>query len=221
MTIIAFNEFTDREKLAERLAEDIAFQLRREIDREGRAAFAVSGGSTPELLFDTLSRTPLDWERMLVTLVDERGVPPDHDRSNERLARERLLQNYAAPAQFISIRDNDEMEQLPDRFTAVVLGMGLDGHTASWFPDGDTLETVVKPDCSRKVMTLTAPTAGEIRHTLTMPAIAGARFLALHIEGAEKRNALVDAIEDGEADEMPIRHVIRNDDTQMHVYWAE
>ncbi len=221
MTIVAFNEFTGRDKLAQSLAEDIAFQLRREIDREGRAALAVSGGSTPGLLFETLSRTPLDWERVLMALVDERDVPPDSERSNERLVREKLLQNYAAPAQFISIRDNDEIEQLPDRFAAVVLGMGLDGHTASWFPGGDTLDVVTKPDCSRRVMTLSAPTAGEMRHTLTMPTFMSARFLALHIEGVEKRNALADASEEGNANAMPIRHIIRNDDAQMHVYWAE
>jgi len=221
MTISAFNEFTDRQKLAERLAEDIAFQLRREIDREGRASLAVSGGSTPDLLFDALSKTPLDWERTLVTLVDEREVSSDHERSNERLVREKLLQNYAAPARFISIRDNDETAELPYRFAAVVLGMGTDGHTASWFTGGDTLALAVNPNAGRLVMTLTAPGVEEMRHTLTMPSIANARFLTLHIEGIDKRNALVDATDEGDADAMPIRHIIRNDDAQMHVYWAE
>ena len=221
MTIAAFNDFTSRDKLAERLAEDIAFQLRREIDREGRASLAVSGGSTPDQLFDALSRTPLDWQRVLVTLVDEREVPAGHQRSNERLVREKLLQSYAAPARFISIRDNDETAELPYRFAAVVLGMGTDGHTASWFTGGDTLALAVNPNASRLVMTLTAPGAEELRHTLTMPSIANARFLALHIEGIDKRNTLVDATEDGDADDMPIRHIIRNDDAQMHVYWAQ
>lgn len=221
MTIAAFNEFTDRQKLAERLAEDLAFQLRREIDREGRASLAVSGGSTPGLLFDALSKTPLDWERVLVSLVDERDTPADHERSNERLVRERLLQNYAAPARFISIRDNDEIAELPYRFAAVVLGMGTDGHTASWFTGGDTLALAVNPNAGRLVMTLTAPGVEEMRHTLTMPSITKARFLALHIEGIDKRNILVDATDEGDADAMPIRHIIRNDDAQMHVYWAE
>jgi len=221
MTIAAFNEFTSREKLAERLTEDIAFQLNREIDREGRASLAVSGGSTPGLLFDALSKTPLNWERVLLTLVDERDVPPDHGRSNERMVRERLLRNYAAPARFISIRDNEETSELPHRFAAVVLGMGTDGHTASWFTGGDTLALAVNPNAGRLVMTLTAPGVEEMRHTLTMPSIANARFLALHIEGIEKRNALVDATDQGDADTMPVRHIIRNDDAQMHVYWAE
>ena len=66
---------------------------------------------------------------------------------------------------------------------------------------------------------ISAAAAGEPRITLTLPVLLGAGTLALHIEGEEKRRVLEEALAAGEADELPIRYVLRNR-TDLQIYWA-
>jgi 6-phosphogluconolactonase len=90
-----WHSFPSSEALAEALAAKVADVLESGLAERGSATLAVSGGSTPARFFDELSKRQLDWKNVVVTLVDERFVPPTSDRSNERLVRERLLQNEA------------------------------------------------------------------------------------------------------------------------------
>lgn len=125
--------FEAREALAETLARDVADELARAIEAKGRATLAVSGGTTPKLFFEKLSVIDIPWSRVSVTLVDERQVPESSERSNARLVRQHLLQNKAAAARFVPLVDNPDAENIP-AFDVAVLGMGNDGHTASFFP---------------------------------------------------------------------------------------
>ena len=81
--------FEAREPLAQTLARDVADELLRAIEAKGKATLAVSGGSTPKLFFEKLSEAELPWQRVTVTLVDERQVPESNERSNARLVRAR------------------------------------------------------------------------------------------------------------------------------------
>ncbi|MDD9910511.1 MAG: 6-phosphogluconolactonase [Ahrensia sp.] len=220
MAVEAFHNFEDRESLAAALTSTVAGKLRQSLEQTGVASLAVSGGSTPGLFFERLSTLALDWRNVTVALVDERDVPLDHERSNERLVRQTLLTNAAAEAQFLPIRDAQALAGLPDQFTVLILGMGTDGHTASWFPNGDTLEAVTDPDCLERVMALEAPCAGEKRYTLTMPAVAQARFLALHIEGDKKRETFDAAMDVREPESMPVALLLRDEAVKLHVFWA-
>ena len=80
------HKFDDRDALAEVFSGEIAHQLDRAIQIRGKASIAVSGGQTPLKLFKLLSQAELDWTRVAVTLVDERWVGPDEERSNERMS---------------------------------------------------------------------------------------------------------------------------------------
>jgi 6-phosphogluconolactonase len=205
---IRLREFVNSEQLAAALADAVSNALRARLARSDAAALAVSGGTTPVKFFQALSTRQLDWSRVTVTLVDDRCVPETSERSNARLVKMHLLQNVAAQAAFFPLMGAAEsaIAALPLPFAAVVLGMGLDGHTASFFPGGDRLAAALASH--HLLETMSAPGAVEPRVTLTLAPLLGADFLALHIEGAAKLKALEAAMQPGSAEAMPIRAVL-------------
>lgn len=210
--------FDAREALAASLARDVADELQRAIEAKGRATLAVSGGTTPKLFFEKLSEIDIPWSRVSVTLVDERQVPETSERSNARLVRTHLLRNKAAAARFVPLVDNPEAEKIP-AFDVAVLGMGNDGHTASFFPGGDRLAEALDAGTAKRLIAITAPGAGEPRLTFTLPVLESAGRLALHIEGAEKQQVLKKALAEGPETEMPVRAVLRSA-APVTLYWC-
>lgn len=223
------HSFANREALAKALARATAAALKARLEIQVEALLAVSGGSTPGLFFSELSKTELDWSRITVTLVDERWVPESSPRSNAALVRRALLINNAACARFIPLfngagtpeagRDalEAELAALPLSLAASLLGMGEDGHTASFFPGGDNLATALNPAAGQLVETMRAPGAGEPRITLTLPVLVKADLLSLHIEGERKREVLEQAQAQGPDEAMPVRAVLRHD---PQIYWS-
>ena len=210
--------FTAREDLAASLARDVAEELQRAIEAKGKATLAVSGGTTPRLFFEKLSEEDIPWRRVTVTLVDERQVPESSERSNARLVRQHLLRNKAASAQFVPLFGNDRAADAAP-FDVVVLGMGSDGHTASFFPGGDRLDDAIDAGTTERLIEIEAPGAGEPRLTFTLPVIKSAGRVKLHIEGAEKRGVLDKALSEGPEHDMPVRAVLRST-TPVTLYWC-
>ena len=141
--------FKDKTQLAEALAEAVAANLKTGIKAKGQASLAVSGGSTPMRFFKALStRADVEWDKVTVTLVDERWVDEASERSNARLVRANLLQGRAAIAHFVPLyqggsldeaaiaRTNAALLNVPQPLDAAVLGMGNDGHTSWYFRGG-------------------------------------------------------------------------------------
>ena len=223
--------FGDKDELALALADAVAANLNAGIASRGGAAIAVSGGSTPARFFRALSqRTDVDWAKVTVTLVDERWVDESSDRSNARLVKANLLQGPAAAAAFVPLwqggtepdaagiaRANTAIAAIPV-LDAVILGMGNDGHTASFFPGGDTLAEALTVD--GPVLSIRAPGAGEPRVTLTLRRLLAAEALYLHIEGNEKAEVLDKALGDGDVADMPVRAVLRQDLRPVTVFWC-
>lgn len=221
-------DYASREALAEGFADLVARLLAEAAAARGRAVLAVSGGSTPKLFFQALSTRPLDWSAVSVVPVDERWVPEDSERSNARLIRENLLVHEARAAGFVSLHHPTDapetgldhvrlaVEALPRPFDVCVLGMGTDGHTASFFPGGDMLARALDRDTTETVVPMRAPGAGEPRVTLTLPVLLEARHLFVHVEGAEKRDVLLAAWAGDDEAEMPVRAVL----DRAEVVWA-
>lgn len=226
------HEFADASALAEGLADAVAAVLKTAIAERGSATIAVSGGSTPKQFFKALSARDLDWSKVTVTLVDERFVPADNPRSNHLLVAENLLCGAAAKARFLPLyRDtatieeaarlsSTELSSLPAPLDVAILGMGNDGHTASFFPGGDRLAEALSATTPRGVITMEAEGAGETRLTLTFSSLQDAHFLVLHIEGQAKKDTLDKALAAGDENDMPVRAVLRRTATPVDIYWA-
>lgn len=223
--------FGSKDELAEALADAVADNLKAGLAVRGKAAIAVSGGSTPAKFFAALGRrTDIDWNNVTVTLVDERWVSESSDRSNGRLVKANLLQGPAAGATFVPLYQGGDA---PDAagiaranaaiapiavLDAVILGMGSDGHTASFFPGGDTLAEALTVE--GPVVSIRAPGAGEPRVTLTLRRLVAADSLYLHIEGEEKARVLDQALAEGTIEEMPVRAVLRQTEKPVTVFWC-
>jgi 6-phosphogluconolactonase len=221
-------EYRDRASLDRALAEHVAGLLREDIVLRGAASLAVSGGSTPRGLFACLAVQPLPWDHVHITLVDERWVDADSPDSNEKLVRETLLQGAAATAHFTGMKSahatadaglvemRARLAKVPLPFTCVVLGMGNDGHTASWFPGAANLQQLLDAGSDQLLGTCDPITAPHQRMTLTLPAILNAREIILHITGDEKRAVLARA-----ADEhYPVAAVTEQHENPVSIWWA-
>lgn len=216
--IAAERLFADRERLAWHLASDVCAALRRLIAEKGEATLAVSGGTTPTLFFEKLSAMGIPWQHVTVTLVDERQVPEDSERSNARLVKAHLLKDKAAAARFVPLYGNPDAVKIA-HLDVVVLGMGNDGHTASFFPGGDTLARALDPAGTKKIVAISAPGSGEPRLTFTLPMLLKASHILLHIEGPEKRATLDRALGEGPVEDMPVRAVLRGA-APVTLYWC-
>jgi len=183
-------------------AQCIAGQLQTAIAQRGRATLAVSGGRSPIALFEQLRQQDVDWARVHLTLVDERCVPEQHPDSNALLVRKHLLQGVAAQARFtawldqpwpvhtlpaapaLAERASQRLRALGDVLDVLLLGMGDDGHTASWFPDSPGLHEALHG--TQPVVHTQPRTAAHPRLTLTRAWVLAARQRHLALAGAVK-----------------------------------
>ena len=229
MTFVRFDH-ADSGALHDATVARISGALGDAIAARGSAVLAVSGGKSPVPMFEALSEIGLPWDKVTVTLVDERFLPTDNPDSNEHLVRSHLLRHAAAATPFVGMRGTaatpDEAADAADAavaaltqpFDVVVLGMGGDGHTASWFPKGDRLDQAIDPSGKRRVISMIADdgAATAKRMTLTLPVVAGARLVLLPLEGEGKLATLAKAVQDGPVREMPIRAAFRHATVEIH-----
>ena len=216
--------FADRQAMADKLATLIETALARALAERGAASLAVSGGSTPAALYKALSGKPLDWARVTVALADERWTPPDTEGSNETFVRRTLLQSNAAAATLIGLWSpapsptegraaaKARLEKT-GAFDVAILGMGADGHTASWFPYAEGLSEALSGDDNMTAAIAAKPNGAAGAHlhrlTLTLPALRSAGLICLMTAGAEKRHVYETALEDGPVEAMPVRAILR------------
>ena len=151
------HKYPTADDAAKACARNILAVLEETMAGEGEASMAVSGGSTPKLMFEELARAPFSWARVHLFFVDERCVPPSDPQSNFRLAEQSFLvpshfprrnvhriqgelRPQAAAERYASeLRDFFSLSpgEMP-HFDIIHRGIGADCHTASLFP-GDSL----------------------------------------------------------------------------------
>ncbi len=224
--------FREIDDLVENLAREITSRLNAAVNKRGEASLVVPGGSTPGLLFDALSRRDAAWDKVAVTVCDERWAPADPKDSNEHLVRARLLKLRAAGAKFVSMNTkaasaaqgapaiDAAIAAMRRPFDVTLLGMGADGHVASLFPNAPGLADALNLDAPDLVRAVTAQGArgSSERMTLTLKALIGSRFIALMITGQAKLATYEHACDPGSELELPVRAVLRR--APVTTYWT-
>lgn len=227
------NDFNTRNELDEALSTKVASELSRAITVNGKASIAVSGGSTPKGFFKALSQIDLAWDKVTITLADERWVDFESDASNTRLVHENLLQNKAKAANFFHMKQGELLsaDTLNELNTAakgdllpldvLILGMGEDGHTASLFPCSDQIQQGLAIDNTDALMKVVPQTAPNDRITFTFSHLIQSKNIILHVCGESKKAVLDKANAGTDFFEMPIRAFLQNKNVITQVYWAE
>lgn len=203
----------DADQQAEVVARYILAQLRDAIDQRGQASLALSGGRGPERFLRRLDQAEIDWDKVTITQVDERWVPPEHEQSNAGLIQ-RCMPQALAQATWLPMYQGKSLQadahychsmlaplQLLD---VVVLGMGPDGHTASLFPHMPNLAEHLSEQTQD--LCIAVPEEGErlARLSMTAAVINRARCKLLVLNGEDKQAQLATALDTGDALKLPI-----------------
>jgi 6-phosphogluconolactonase len=207
---VSLTIYEGKEQLAEAAARLFAERARWAVDGSGRFAVALAGGSTPQRAYELLAdahRDDVGWDRVHVFFGDERGVPPDHEDSNYRMANGALLSHVRPgsvhrmrgelpPAEAAALYDGELREFFGGEpvLDLVTLGIGDDGHTASLFPRTPALGVTDRYAVENPVEKL-----GTTRITLTVPAINASRHAVFLVAGEGKAQALKEILQ-GDAD---------------------
>jgi 6-phosphogluconolactonase len=204
----------DATALAVAAAEAFNEAAERAVEERGRFAVALAGGSTPKALYELLADRYGDapyWPHVHVFFGDERPVPPDHEDSNYRMAKEALLDRVPVgsvhrmrgelePAEAARLYEEELRDSFgvapgeAPRFDLVLLGMGEDGHTLSLFPRTPALDVRDRLVAENPVEKL-----GQTRITLTLPVLDAARAATFLVSGSGKAEAVSEVL-GGEAD---------------------
>lgn len=200
-------------EVAKAAADLILAEALKAVSLSGSFSIALSGGSTPKLLYELLAAEPyksqMPWGDTEIFFGDERCVPPDHKDSNFKMAREALLSKVPIPATSVH-RMEGEIEPaqaalkyeriLRERFDTdgpaidiCLLGMGDDGHTASIFPGTEATRERTKPVLG--YFAENSSTGKSWRVTLTAPFINRSRKVVFLICGASKAARLSEVME--------------------------
>lgn len=195
---------SDAAAAAEECARRVTDLLEDALAGAAEASLAVSGGSTPRLLFQRLSALRVNWSRVHLFWVDERCVPPTDPASNYKLAKDWLLPGAHIPERNVhrilgevapkeaahryaeEIRGFFKLDpgEMP-RFDVVQCGMGPDGHTASLFPGNPLIE-----DREGIAAAVFAPQFDQWRVTLLPGPLLAAQHVLYLVSGADKSDAM-------------------------------
>jgi 6-phosphogluconolactonase len=211
---LSVDRFRNPESLSRAVADELVELLAAAMQARGRAAIALSGGKTPERLFRAMAhRGPgaLPWQLLEVWWSDERAVPPSHPDSNYRMAHEALIGPLRLPDARIhrvpGELDDPELVArayetelirvlgVPPVLDVVLLGLGVDGHTASLFPGTLSPEEFTGWVISTSAPASLPPGRAASRITLTPRAMNAARHVRFVVAGADKASAVAAALE--------------------------
>jgi 6-phosphogluconolactonase len=186
-------------------AEHCAAQILQHLNDSPQSALAISGGSSPRVMFEIFAKTPFDWNRVQLFWVDERCVPPTDAQSNFKLANDTWLAPAKFPAANIhrvqTERDPQDAaeiyahelrlifgEDIP-KFDVIHRGMGPDAHTASLFPGEPLID-----DRTGLASAVFVEKLNSHRVTLLPAVLLAAKHTVMLVTGADKAQPLADVL---------------------------
>jgi 6-phosphogluconolactonase len=210
----------DKAAMSEVAAERITSQIETAIAARGLAAVSLTGGDTPDLLYEILAdgrrpwRQRIEWQHIYLFWGDERAVPPDHPESNYGLAHRTLLRHVPVPENQIHRMHGElpasDAGRLYDAllrahrdrtsgplFDVMLLGIGSNAHIASLFP-GSPLLTGSSKNAPRPHLLaagVDVPERSQCRITMTPAALLDSAHILMIASGASKADAIETAIE--------------------------
>jgi 6-phosphogluconolactonase len=220
-------DFPSIEAAASALAVMLAHVAQKSISEDGNAVIAVSGGQTPRMVFERLRESRMPWDKVIVTLTDERWVPNDHAESNERLVKRILLKGPAESARFIPLYGGESsplaglsacqsrLLELHKPIDAIYLGMGADGHIASLFPNTRGIES-----SHSNCVAIAATQDRTARLSLSIDTSLAARNIFLLYLGPKKHKAYLAAKESEDLSGSPLRAILNQHETPVGVLRA-
>lgn len=227
--------YDNTSELISALSKAIRDDLQAELDANSAASMALSGGKTPQVLYEQLSTCDVDWPNVTVTLTDERWVPNDHPKSNERMVHHTLFKNKALSAQFVALKTdhatalaaeaelNTTLSTSLPTVDVVVLGMGEDGHFASLFPNTRELTQGLSHEGTARCIATQGPVFPTERMSLTLSMLLSAKKIYLFITGDTKLHVVRQASASREDDRLitlPITAILQQSDVPVMVYWS-
>lgn len=229
-------KFNDRTECHAVVTDAIRAALTENSENHSPFGLIVPGGSTPVPMFRRLTTLAIDWSNVWITLTDERWVDSAHAASNENLLRKELLRTHVSDAAFIPMYTGHESPQqgeeqchqqltmMPWSNSICVLGMGNDGHIASLFPCADRLDRALDPDYDKLCIAQEPEPLPEHapykRISLTLSALLSVKRIILLIAGHEKWDTFFRIFDSDVVAEMPVRGIVYQSRTPVHVYWA-
>ena len=200
---------------SDKLSKSIAKSLNESIELSGKASLVVCGGNSPLSIYQKLSFADLDWNNVSIYLGDDRLLSSDHVDSNENLLRKNLLINNAKSAKFHPlVQPSIDIKDITLPFDIVLLGLGLDGHFASLFPDQVKLSSAfsidAEPDFVCSDIPLGSPSYKRISMNLAL--LLNTKRCILLVTNSDKRLVVEKASTNNK---MPLYFLINQDKTKL------
>jgi 6-phosphogluconolactonase len=191
------------------LTKLISDKLKLAIDKKGTATFVVSGGNSPLKLFEDLSKIDLPWNKVQITLVDDRLVNKNHIHSNQKLINDHLIKNKAKLANFIPLSEKIiKSKIIITPFDVNLLGMGEDGHFASLFPDMINDFNLFDLSADPNILIITSHGDPFLpRITMNLSLILNSEFIVLLVKGSIKQKIIDQAKNDNS---LPIHYLLKS-----------
>ena len=219
------HNFSSMTQLSEAFAEYASDVLGKTLQKKSLASLVVPGGNTPREYLPVLAKCSLPWERIVITLSDERWVDVTDEQSNENLVKKYLLDYLPQNTLFIGFKThhdnpftaikeiNQRLNKLPQPSSLTVLGVGEDGHIASLFP-GMHFDLLATQYC----VAVAPPIAPSLRVSLSLSILGQSDHIALVVVGKVKQQLLNQLLGEGIDSKLPIARLLQCAHSQIDIF---
>lgn len=207
------NLFARFDELAKSMASELSRQLNDLINQGKSPVVALAGGTTPSPVYQRLASMDVRWNECTFFMGDDRIVPLGSERCNLTMAKKAF--------EGIDLKWSDIRKEPICKPDIAILGWGLDGHTASWFPDlgKDGIDGLFTTTALQQ--NVSPPSQSEQRMTLTWSSLSAVSHIHLLGKGQDKMRVLRLSLESDDSYSNPVRMLFNHEKVTPQVWWSE